>query len=107
MHAETRQISIEKVKMDLLDHNRVFLYSHEKLGAVQKNLDTMFYSHLVDKFIFRKITHCNVGNDLSENKVYTRISDDCLQGLMEACSAIIMVLDQSYLREIEKVDEET
>lgn len=53
----------------------------------------MFYSHLVDRFIFQKITHCNVGNYLAENEVYTRILDDCLQGLMEACSAIIMVLD--------------
>lgn len=53
----------------------------------------MFYSHLVDKFIFPKITHCIVGNDLTENEVYTRISDDCLQGLMETCSAIVMVLD--------------
>lgn len=48
-----------------------------------------------------------MGNDLSESEVYTRISDDCLQGLMEPCSAIIVVLDWSYLREIERVDEET
>lgn len=62
----------------------------------------MFYYHLVNKFIFQKITHCNVGNDLAENEVKTRILDYCLQGLMEAFSTIIMVLDRVILEKQKK-----
>lgn len=39
------------------------------------------------------MTHCNMENDLAENRVYTRISADWLQGLTEASDVSIMDLD--------------